>query len=288
MKKSFIAALLLFGAAAMMATGVLAQTSDDPVAIVKNAKMVRELSNAARQGLRVSAGPDPDTVYVGYSQTDHWNATNNYWNIWTGTRRPGHERSRQRDLGLGQPRRPRGPRRRRLARRLVADSAAATTRPAASRCPTTSGRGGRSTTATSPTTSSTRARAASARTASSACGTATAACTSPAVPACTWTPLVGHASSAWCGLRQLNDNSVDRRRDRPTVQPGGGRAPLGRRAASAAAASYPGYANQWDQMLYRDVVAPAGQPLTPLVPLSHAHVDGRRHDGRDAHGLVPR
>ena len=28
-------------------------------------------------------------MYVGYSATDHWNATNNYWNIWSGTYRPG-------------------------------------------------------------------------------------------------------------------------------------------------------------------------------------------------------
>ena len=41
------------------------------------------------RGLRVSAGSDPDTVYVGYSRADHWSATTNYWNLWTGTRRPG-------------------------------------------------------------------------------------------------------------------------------------------------------------------------------------------------------
>src|SRR5262249_32904412 len=38
--------------------------------------------------LGISAGPDPDTVYVGKSHTNHV-APDNYWNLYTGTYRPG-------------------------------------------------------------------------------------------------------------------------------------------------------------------------------------------------------
>ncbi len=253
MKKSFVAALLLFGAAAMMATGVLAQTSDDPVAIVKNGKMVRELANAAKQRLRVSAGPDPDTVYVGYSQTDHWNASNNYWNIWSGTRRPGTPDPNNAtwdwdNLSI-------------LASHGVGDSLAGwwpikrlynTTggfvypddqRPwwavdigNIANYVINQGSGGKRTFGVVGVWHGDGG-------AGQAGGSGV-----------TWTPLSG-SRSAWCGLRQLNDNSVlDAVTGQPFNQAAVERVVGGSRR-------YPGYANQWDQMLYRDVNAPAGQPL---------------------------
>lgn len=90
MKKPFVALLLLVGAAAMVATSVFAQDAgvSDPGNKLVNAKMNRELMNARAQRLRVSAGPDPDTVWFGYSHTDHWNAATNYWNLYTGTNFP--------------------------------------------------------------------------------------------------------------------------------------------------------------------------------------------------------
>jgi hypothetical protein len=56
--------------------------------VLRNARQVLELTRARAARLSTSAGPDPDTVYLGRSFTDH-TAPDNYWNIHTGTYRPG-------------------------------------------------------------------------------------------------------------------------------------------------------------------------------------------------------
>jgi len=254
MKKSFIAVLLLVGAAAMMATGVFAQSTDDPHAILKNVKSQR--ASAGQQGLRVSAGPDPDTVYVGYSATDHWNATNNYWNIWSGTRRPGTNDPNNAlwgwdDLGI-------------LASHGVGDSLAGWW--PIKRLYNTTG-GFTFTDDNRPwwavdlgnTANYVINQGPGGKRTFGVVGVWHADPGAAAGAGVHWTPLSG-TKSAWCGLRQLNDLSVI---DAVTGQPfnqaavervnGGG--------AGAGVRSYPGYANQWDQMLYRDVNPPAGQPL---------------------------
>jgi hypothetical protein len=83
MKKPFVALLLLMGAAAMLATSAFAQ-SDDVGLKLQNAKMAKELMRSRASNLGVSAGPDPDTVYVGKSYTNH-TAPDNYWNIYVGS-----------------------------------------------------------------------------------------------------------------------------------------------------------------------------------------------------------
>jgi hypothetical protein len=86
MKKPFVA-LLLAGAVAMVATSAFAQ-SDDIGLKLMNAKMAKELMRSRASRLGVSAGPDPDTVYVGKSHTNH-TAPDNYWNIYVGDYLPG-------------------------------------------------------------------------------------------------------------------------------------------------------------------------------------------------------
>ena len=78
MKKPFVALLLLVGAAAMLASTAFAQ--DDVGLKLSNAKMAKELLSSRAHRLGTSAGPDPDTVYVGKSHTNHV-APDNYWNI---------------------------------------------------------------------------------------------------------------------------------------------------------------------------------------------------------------
>src|SRR5262245_38190131 len=55
---------------------------------VRNAQMARKLLASRASRLGTSAGPDPDTVYVGKSATDH-TGPGNYWNLYVGTYRPG-------------------------------------------------------------------------------------------------------------------------------------------------------------------------------------------------------
>src|SRR5262245_33958678 len=86
MKKPFVALLLLMGAAAMLATSAFAQSEDLGIKLV-NAKMAKELLSSRAQRLGVSAGPDPDTVYVGKSFTNH-TGPDNYWNVFAGSYLP--------------------------------------------------------------------------------------------------------------------------------------------------------------------------------------------------------
>ena len=84
--------------------------------------------------------------------------------------------------------------------------------------------------------------------------------TNPIAPA--WTPIIG-ARSAWCGLRAHGDLTV--------LDPITGNAfnvaamehtKDNAKSAGGTDRQYPGYASQWDQMLYRDVSVAPGQSLT--------------------------
>src|SRR6185436_1467601 len=66
----------------------LAQSDVPEGEILRNAQIVKKLLGSRAQRLGTSAGPDPDTVYVGKSYTNH-TAQDNYWNIYTGTYRSG-------------------------------------------------------------------------------------------------------------------------------------------------------------------------------------------------------
>lgn len=84
MRKSFVASLLLLGAAATLATGAFAAVDEiSPNEIagkLMNAQMAKELrtSKAARLG---SSGPGNDTTWVGYNPAY---AGSNYWSIGVG------------------------------------------------------------------------------------------------------------------------------------------------------------------------------------------------------------
>ena len=54
---------------------------------LRNGQLVQKLLASRSSRLATSAGPDPDTVYIGKSATNH-TGPDNYWNIYTGTYRP--------------------------------------------------------------------------------------------------------------------------------------------------------------------------------------------------------
>ena len=83
-----IVGLLLSAGLCVIARPVRAQDDGAPGEVLRNAQIVKQLTATRAKRLGVSAGPDPDTVYVGKSYTNH-TAPDNYWNIYTGTYRPG-------------------------------------------------------------------------------------------------------------------------------------------------------------------------------------------------------
>src|ERR1041385_6563337 len=62
--------------------------SNESGEILRTGKMVQRLLAARAHHLGVSAGPDPDNVYIGKSFSNHV-APDNYWNLYVGTYRPG-------------------------------------------------------------------------------------------------------------------------------------------------------------------------------------------------------
>ena len=65
-----------------------AENLTEPGNKLVNAKMMQDLLKSRAERLHTS-GPDPDTVWFGHSYTDHWSATANYWNLYTGVNFPG-------------------------------------------------------------------------------------------------------------------------------------------------------------------------------------------------------
>ncbi len=259
MRSSLFAALLSAGLAATIVGAGLAQDfSDDPTPVLKDPRLQKQRANAIRQGLRVSAGPDPDTVYVGLSRFDHWDAATNYWNLWTGTYRPGVNDPNNvlwtwDDYGI-------------LASHGIGDSLAGWW-PDVVTYITTGGQtlpdwqrpwwavemGNKANYVINQGPGGKRTYG--------VVGVwhGDGGALQPGGSGVTWTPLSG-LRSAWCGLRQLNDHSVlDALTGNPFNQSVLDRAYV---PYSSGASGFPGYAGQWDQMLYRDIAAPAGQPLT--------------------------
>ena len=85
-----ITATLLLTFCVVAPVRVRAQSDDghDGGVVLRNALQVHDLIASRAQRLNSSAGPDPDTVYVGKSYANH-TAPDNYWNLYTGTYRPG-------------------------------------------------------------------------------------------------------------------------------------------------------------------------------------------------------
>src|SRR5262245_62836652 len=83
------ATLLSFVIAHALAAPALAQFDESPSGeVLRNKQIVRKLLAGRAHRLGVSAGPDPDTVYIGKSAADH-TGPDNYWNIHTGSYLPG-------------------------------------------------------------------------------------------------------------------------------------------------------------------------------------------------------
>lgn len=79
----------------------------------------------------------------------------------------------------------------------------------------------------------------------------------------TWAPLAG-AGSAWCGLRRHGDLSeTDPITGNPFNQTVAEHTSIGvTRPDGVSTRAFPGYGDQWDQMLYRDIVLNDGDSLT--------------------------
>ena len=87
--------------------------------------------------------------------------------------------------------------------------------------------------------------------------------TQPGGSAVMWTPLAG-TRSAWCGMRQHGDYSVQ---DQVTKNYYGGEAvamfgEFGSSSTGGTGKHLPGYLDQMDQLLYRDIAVPAGNALS--------------------------
>src|SRR5262245_63623873 len=82
------ALLLLAATICQPSSRALAQDDGAAGDRLRTGREVRELLAARAHRLGTSAGPDPDTVYVGKSYTNH-TAPDNYWNLFTGTYFPG-------------------------------------------------------------------------------------------------------------------------------------------------------------------------------------------------------
>src|SRR6516225_5123112 len=248
-----------FAVLAMFASftaNALAQAPDSPEGeIMRNAMTVKELTASRAHRLGTSAGPDPDTVYVGKSYTDH-TAPDNYWNIYTGTYLPGLNRSTNamwdwdNTVGIQAPDSLHGwwPIRRQY------NSAGGLTLTDDQRPWWAIDHGNIGNYVISQSSAAKRTFG--------VVGYWHGDPGNNAGLAMMWSPISG-TRSAWCGLRQHADLSVvDAVTGNPFNQdcvqflhdgtfPGGGSAQL-----------FPGYVDQADQMLYRDIAMLPSQSLT--------------------------
>jgi len=254
MKKPFVALLLLMGAAAMVAGSAFAQTDDLGIKLV-NAKMAKEILSSRAARLSVSAGPDPDTVYVGKSFANH-NAADNYWNIFTGTYFPGVVSPSNafwdwdNSVGIQAADSLQGwwPMHRQY------NSAGGLTLTDDNRPWWAIDHGNVANYVLSQNSAAKRTFG--------VVGIWHGDAGKNAGSAVPWTPLSG-TRSAWCGLRQHADNSVV---DAVTGNPFNQYVVWGLHDATGAGGGspnrFPGYPDQIDQMLYRDIAITSTQSLT--------------------------
>ncbi|MFM7231271.1 MAG: FlgD immunoglobulin-like domain containing protein [bacterium] len=254
MKKPFVALLCLIGAAAMVASSAFAQTEDLGIKLV-NAKMVKEMLSSRAARLSVSAGPDPDSVYVGKSFTNH-TAADNYWNIYTGVYLPGVNDPNNaywdwdNSVGIQAADSLQGwwPMHRQW------NSAGGLTLADNLRPWWALDHGNVANYVLSQNSAAKRTFG--------IVGMWHADPGKNAGNAVPWTPLSG-TKSAWCGLRQHGDNSVV---DAVTGNPFNQYVVWGLHDATTTGGGsgnrFPGYPDQIDQMLYRDIAITSSQSLT--------------------------
>src|SRR5262245_23369319 len=85
---TFIAGLAVSAWLCALAAPARAQDQGNTGEVLRNAQVVKQLIGSRAHRLGTSAGPDPDTVYVGKSFSNHV-ASDNYWNVYTGKYLPG-------------------------------------------------------------------------------------------------------------------------------------------------------------------------------------------------------
>ncbi|HEY6195699.1 MAG TPA: FlgD immunoglobulin-like domain containing protein [Candidatus Eisenbacteria bacterium] len=237
---------------------VRAQSDPGGEPILRNAREVLARIGSRAQRLGTSAGPDPDTVYIGKSFTNH-TAPDNYWNIHTGTYRPGTNDPNNAlwdwDNTVG----------------IQAADSLQGWWPLHRQYNSTGGL---------TLTDDNRpwwaldhgnignyviSQQAAAKRTFGVVGYWHADPGNPGAAPNTgilWSPLSG-AKSAWCGLREHGDNTV---KDAVTGQNFNQDVVQFLHDATAAGGGspnrFPGYVDQMDQMLYRDIAMTSGQSLT--------------------------
>ena len=83
-----VAAVLLGSLAIPGVARAQVDATGTPGEQLRNVQLVKQLLASRVHRLGTSAGPDPDTVYVGKSYTNH-TGPENYWNVYTGSYLPG-------------------------------------------------------------------------------------------------------------------------------------------------------------------------------------------------------
>jgi hypothetical protein len=268
MRKSFVALALLVGAATMLTTLAFAQQDDGREgAALKTPALLNQMkvTKAARLGTSL----DTDTMFVGH-KAGAFNATNNYWSIGTslGTRPDGAVPSSYDGMWDFDV----------LTNGAGTDSAQGwvpfmrgarnpgTAIPDASRPALAVDMGNKM---NAPFIQNHTAGIISAWHADDGQYLAATNVATDGSHTDPWTALVG-TKSAWCGLRSGDDFAVV---DDPLYGGTGncinGNALFGTFGSNSnlqggkrAIRNFPGYANQWDQLLYRDVRVASGAALT--------------------------
>jgi hypothetical protein len=233
------------------------ESGSDGNPVLRNARQVLEIARAHAQRLGTSAGPDPDTVFVGKSYTDH-TGPDNYWNLYVGTYRPGTNAANNalwdwdNSVGIQAPDSLHGwwPYEREY------NSTGGLTLTDDNRpwwCLDYGNVG-----------NYVISQQSSAKRTFGVIGYwhADGGRNQPGGSAVMWTPLAG-SRSAWCGMRQYGDYSVQ---DQVTHNWFNGNAVAmygeGGTTGGGTTKRLPGYLDQMDQMLYRDIPIADGNALT--------------------------